>query len=177
MATAIQRAIEVARTISGNSPWTLAFPEAASQTFKKGAFVTLDASGRVVECGADPARILGIAAADGANDSVAGNSSTTVWIAGDDTIFVGNVGLTGALTQVTANTDVGGRYGISKNAASPTNWMVDKTDGCIVGGTTANAKVIVTNIDPRDAVGDIGGKVEFMIMSAASILTGTSPYV
>jgi hypothetical protein len=122
MATAIQRAIEVARTISGNSPWTLAFPEAASQTFKKGAFVTLDASGCVVECGADPARILGIAAADGANDSVAGNSSTTVWIAGDDTIFVGNVGLTGALTQVTANTDVGGRYGISKNAASPTNW-------------------------------------------------------
>jgi len=160
MATISKRRMEVAKTIHGNSPWTATFPEAASQTFKLGAIVTLNASGHVVECGADPTQILGIACGDAHNDSVAATSTVAVWIADDETLFVGN--LSG--TSVTALTDVGMGYGVVKDG---NNWHVDKTD-------VANRRVIVVELDSRDAVGDTNGRVLFMFFSQFRRLSYTS---
>lgn len=166
MATISNRAIEVAKTISGNSPWLLAYDEAAGQTFKKGAYVTLNASAQVVEATSpNPVRILGIASEDAENLTTGGDSKTHVWIACDDTIFVGNISTT------TAATDVGGRYGVLKNASSPFNWQVDKTVA------VTSARVIVIQLDPRDGVGDTNARVHFIIQSSAAILSGTSPFI
>lgn len=160
MATISLRALEVAKTIHGNSPWTGEFPEAASQTFKKGAIVTFNSSGHVVEAGADPVQVLGVAAEDASNDSVAANSKTTVWIADDETIFVGN--LSG--TSTTAQTDIGAGYGLVKTG---NNWHVDKTD-------VANRREIIVDLDPRDSVGDTNGRVHFIFFGSFRRLSYTS---
>jgi len=165
MATIALRALSVSKTVHGNSPWTQTFPEAASQTFKGGAIVSLDANGRVIEAGTDPARVLGVAASDGANDSVAGNSQTTVWVADDETIFVGNLSSNAPTT--TAQVDIGRGYGVFKEASTGTPWTVDKSD-------LTNRRVIVVDLDRRDAVGDTNGRVLFMFFSQFRALAYTS---
>lgn len=165
MATIARRAIQVAKTVHGNSPWTQEFQEAASQTFLTGAIVTLDGSGRVVEAGVDPARILGVAAGNAHNDLVTGTSKILVWIADDETIFVGN--LSGS--SITALTDVGAGYGVVKDTTAPGGdvWEVDKTD-------IANKRVIVVDLDTRDNIGDTNGRVLFMFFAQYRILSYTS---
>lgn len=160
MPTIVQRSFEVCKTIHGNSPWEMGYPEAATQTWKKGAVLTLDASGRVVEAGADPARILGVACADGQNLATAGLKDALVWIADGNTMFVGN--LSG--TSVTELVDVGRGYGVVKVG---TIWEVDKTD-------LANRRVIVTELDNRDPVGSINGRVRFMFFPQFRALAYTS---
>jgi hypothetical protein len=164
MAIIAKRRIEVAKTVHGNSPWTQLFPEAASQTFKLGAVVTLVA-GMAQEAGANPTRILGIAAEDGHNDPIAGHSYLTVWIADDETIFVAN--LAGA--QTTAITDVGAGYAILKDTGAPGGdvWEVDKSD-------STNRRVIVVDLDRRDNIGDEAGRVLFMFFSMFRVLSYTS---
>ena len=168
MATIGKRALEVAKTVSGNSPFTLDFQEAVTQTFKKGALLTFDAAGRLTEAGADPTRIVGVAAEAGHSYSATSTTNTCkVWVANEDTIFVGNV----SGSSVTALTDIGGRYGVVLASGL---WHVDKTDGRIVGGTAANARVLVVDLDSRDAIGDTNGRVHFTILSDFNVLTGTS---
>lgn len=160
MATIAKRGLYVAKTVHGNSAWTQQFPEAASQTFLTGAIVTLNGSGHVVEAGADPVRILGVAAEPGHNDSVAANSKLQVWIADDETIFVGN--LSG--TSISALTDVGAGFGVVKEG---NYWLIDKTD-------VANRRVIVVELDQRDNVGDTNARERFMFFSQFRILSYTS---
>jgi hypothetical protein len=131
--------IEPVRTISGNEPQTLWFPEAAGQTFLQGALLTFNAAGFIVEAtsnnaigsGIDPSRIVGIAATPGLNLTTAatpisppspgqptgGQSgySTCVWIANADTIFRGNLVFTnGSGVAVVASSTLG-----AGSAASP----------------------------------------------------------
>lgn len=160
MATIALRAFEIAKTIHGNSPWEMAYPEAASQTWKKGAVLTLNSSGYVVEAGADPARILGVACADGQNLATAGLKNCLVWVADAETMWVGN--LSGS--SVTELVDVGRGYGLVKVG---NNWHVDKTD-------LANRRVIVVELDDRDNVGDTNGRVRFMFFSQFRALQYTS---
>lgn len=164
MPTAPLRPISVAKTVHGNSPWTQLFQEAASQTFKTGAVVSLDSSGRVVEAGTNPTGILGVAAGDAHNSTPAGTDSILVWIADDETIFRGN--LSG--TSTTSLVDVGLGYGLTKDTTAPggDTWEVVKS--------VTNRRVIVVDLDPQDAVGTVNGRVLFMFLSLFRTLDYTS---
>lgn len=159
MATISLRAIEVAKTVSGNSPQTLTFPEAASQSFKRGAFVFLSAAGKVtVIASATPGTILGVAAMDATGVT---DTPILVWIANFDTIFTGNLTSSTAGTA-TAITDVARSYGII--SVTP-NWTIDKA------GTR---RVNVLGLDHRDQVGDTGGRVLFQVNGLYTQLLATS---
>lgn len=109
------------------------FPEAATQTFKRGA-VLVNSSGFIAGGGADPTDVLGIAAEDGHNDTTAGTHQLayyriepgSLWAINiDDSGDLGN----GALVDADFNT----RYGL---AVSADVWYVDKAD-------TTNTLVVV----------------------------------
>jgi len=78
------RQLEQQMTVSGNSPHTLTFPEAAAQSFEVGEPVVLDAAGAVTVAATGAASVVGVAAMPAT--TVAGRP-VTVWIANDDTLF------------------------------------------------------------------------------------------
>src|SRR5215831_9419917 len=105
MATQNITSIEIVKTISGNSPFSLELPEAAGQTFRLGAILTLGPGGFVIEATSpNPLRILGVAAEDGHNYAVTDpvNNTVNVWVADDDTVFKANLttGQTSSLFNV-----------------------------------------------------------------------------
>lgn len=161
MATITLRPIDVAYTVSGNSPYTLVHPEAASQTYKRGAILVRDGAGRTVEATAPPIAILGVAEADASNDPVQGNSNARIQVANDDTVFRANV-TTG---QTTALTDLGQTYGLVKVG---NNWHIDKT---AVG---VNGRVIIVGFYPEDAIGDVQARLLFIFSEKFSALASTS---
>lgn len=163
MATITLRRIDVAYTISGNNPFTLVHPEAASQTFKAGAVLVRNGSGHVIEATSpNPVSILGVAEADAANDAVAANSNSRVLVANDDTVFRANV----STSQVTAVTDLGGIFGLVKVG---TNWHIDKT---AVG---ASGRVIIVGYYlGEDIIGDTQGRLLFTFSQRFSALSSTS---
>jgi len=106
------RQLEQQMTVSGNSPHTLHFPEAAAQTFEVGEPVVLAAG--VLSVATSPLAVtgslVGIAAA---NASGVTGRPCPVWIANDDTLF--GVAMPTA-TQATIGTKVqitkvGGKWG------------------------------------------------------------------
>lgn len=123
------------------------FPEAASQTFKRGELVILqttsDKGHQVTISGADPtAGILGIAAADASGTE---NTLIPVWLFTPDSEFLMHI----ADGQTLDNDDLGVGYGIVKDSTN-TIWRVDRTE------TTAKVVVVVKLID---AHGDVNGRV------------------
>ena len=148
----------VARTISGNSPQVMTFPEAANQTFKKGEFVYL-VDGKVTEVGDNPGIILGMADQDASGTT---DTAIAVVIANEDNIFslhkVSETGGSGgAGTGVaTAVTDVGKRAAIYRDT---TNNMAHA--GLDTTGT--NERLTILNISGFDTVGDIGGRLLCMV--------------
>lgn len=169
MPTSPLRPISVAKTVHGNSPWEQQFQEAASQTFKTGAVVTLDANGRVIEAGTNPLRILGVAAGDAHNSTPAGTDNILVWIADDETIFRANIS-TASTPNTTALTDVGSGLAITKDTAAPggDTWELVKP------ADPTNRRVIVVDLDPQDALGNVNGRLLFMFFSQFRILDYTS---
>lgn len=106
-------------------------PLAASQTFKTGAFVYMDGSGNITECGADPATIYGL------SEEPAGNEVT------DGTkILVGRATEEARwwiqCTSAPAAANRGVSYGIVKGSDGV--WLVDFTD-------TTNTRVYVHQVD------------------------------
>lgn len=163
MATAPVIPIRPVRSLTGLSYPRQAVPEAASQTFLLGALVVVT-SGYLVECGADPALILGVATSAGHNKASANLVKNTVVLAHPDTLFVGNLDDSGSLgTGVTAATDRFLTYGVAKRSSS--HWYIDKAD------TTAK-RVRIFDFWDEDAVGDIGGRVIFKFVGAASTCQG-----
>jgi len=77
------------QTIEGGNPRIEVYPEAASQTFKKGELVYLVA-GYVTACGADPVNILGLAGED-AHNSTAGAYNVAVELAEPTVLFQMNI--------------------------------------------------------------------------------------
>jgi hypothetical protein len=168
MASAI---IESRRTISGNQPAIRRINEKAAQTFLNGVPVMLDlAVGAVQEWdGTTIANgIAGFSKSPAANLAATGTAKTLTTgrpvpyqpaaqdivrgapindgrvdfeVANDDTVFYAQVGP----AQVTAATDVGKQYGMTKD--SDGHWYVDKTKSTI--GT--NTMVQVVKLDPNDA--------------------------
>ena len=166
MATIAKRAIDVAKTISGNPARMLSFPEAASQTFKKGAVLTFNASGYVIVSASDnPTRILGVAAEDAHNATSDGDKKIMFYVADDDTVFLANL----SDSAVTALTDRGRDCGIKNESGT---WTVDKT------ATKANSRLIICDLhadyDTVEAVGDTNGRVHFQFFSQYRILNHTS---
>lgn len=151
MATITKRRIEPIRTVSGNSPRTLHLPEGASQTFKAGECVELrDGYVKICASSTNPTAILGFAAEDAHNGATNGLYNTKVWLADSDTIFVGNV----SDSHTTAVTDRGRLAGLKDETNT---WGVDKDE------SAANSRVIIVDLDDRDAVGDTNGRVHFVV--------------
>jgi hypothetical protein len=116
--------IRVYKTLSGMSIPTQDFPEAASQTFKAGALVTVVA-GLLQECGPDPALIMGVATRDGQN-ALAGAKRQVVALAHPDTLFLATLD-NGAGTRVSAATDRALQLGVAKHGGTGT-WYLDSTE-------------------------------------------------
>ena len=127
MADQARIAFSVVRTLSGMPIPKEEFLEAATQTFKKGAPVVLNAAGYITECGADPAMILGIATRDGQNGTAAGDKKQVIELAHVDNCFLGNLdnGL-GTIGGTQATIGAAG-YGIAKHAGSG-KWYIDGSD-------------------------------------------------
>jgi len=158
MATIALQPLEVAGTISGNAPAVVSLPEVASATFLRGAVLTLTA-GYVAEAGADPARVLGVAAEPGHNGGSNGLYNTLVYEANDDTVFLGNLsGVASAVTQV------GLAYSLVKTG---TKWHVDGTD-------ISNRICIIRGFDSRNNIGDTNHLVHFIFHPRVAILHYTS---
>lgn len=86
-----------------------------------------------------------------------------VWLAAPGvTVFVAKVGNAG-VAAATTNQQVGAQFGLTKD---PVNsfWYVD------VSKTGASAVLQVIMLDPRDAVGTVGGRVWFSILNASAQL-------
>jgi hypothetical protein len=116
-------AFRALKTLSGMAVPRQEFPEAATQTFKAGAPVVLQA-GYLQECGANPPLIMGIASKDGQSGASAGAKAQVVFLAHPDTLFIGNLDASAAGTGVGAATDRGKMYGITKYASGG-KWSVD----------------------------------------------------
>jgi hypothetical protein len=147
------------KTLTGLSIPRESFPEAASQTFKKGALVYL-VGGYIAECPADPTLIMGVAT-ENAHNTTAGLYNIVVELAHPNTLFIANLDTQASEgAGTTAVTDRGKMYGVKSLAASPNPWYVDKTE-------TTNKRVIIWDIwtAVQDgvpmAVGDIIGWVVF----------------
>ena len=81
------------------------------------------------------------------------------------TEFVAALGSSAATSNTavaTANQYVGQAYGLTKDANG--YWYVD------INVTGANAVARITQLDPRDAVGTVGGRVWFTVVSTAAQL-------
>lgn len=157
MATIALMPIEVKGSVTGSAPEMETFPEAATQSFKKGELVIL-ASGKVTVAGANPTGILGVAAHDASGIT---DNPVNVYIANLDTIFVANLstGIASAITQV------GARFGVTKVG---TNWHVDTAK------TGATERVVVKKLDSRDAVGDTQGRVHVVFLGDKTLMGQTA---
>lgn len=105
------------------------YPIATGQTFLEGAFVYLDTNGDLVECGTDPATILGVALHDAG--ALPETTNCLVACAVDGHTYV----MMGSSDPVQA--DEGIAYGIIKDADGI--WTVDKTD-------TSNTRIRVEKV-------------------------------
>lgn len=150
MATIYLQAVKPVSTISGGILEIRRFPEAASQSFKKGEFVYL-ASGKLTVCGADPATILGIAMEDATGTT---DTKLAVAIANKDTVFEGNVYHATPASAITAITTIGTDYGIV-NANN--KWYIDLAN-------ETNVRVLIRDLSKKDAVGDTYGRVLFQVI-------------
>lgn len=171
MATANKQPVSVAYTLHGGPPITQLYPEAASQTFVKGEAVYLDGNGRVAEytlaIDDGTQRFLGFAAEDGHNDSVAGNSKCLVIIPWG-VVFEGNVCTAAGADQITALTQVGNAYVLYENATL----NISQIDISNSGGQISAVRIV--NISPRGAAGDTNGRVLFILIPAATQVTGAA---
>lgn len=169
MATIALQSAKCVKTISGNSPMTMIYPEAAgTQTFKTGEFVCLVA-GLVTEIGSDPTQIAGMAAQD-ATGVV--NTPTAVYLANNDNIFelnkVSNIGGagTGGTAAATAVADVGKTFSIYRNTTR---------DVANAGASTGvTERLLCIGISEKDTVLDVGGRLLCMVLGKIRQLFSTS---
>jgi hypothetical protein len=152
----------------GFRPWGRSkvqhFPEAASQTFKRGYPVILDAAsteGRVRVASNDPtAAIVGVAAADASGTT---GAMVPVWLAKPELQFIGRT----IASDPIDFTDIGSARAIEAHA-SLAIWVVDTTDA------GADSVVIEHYINPDTkayltAEGDSEGEVVFHFDPKATI--------
>lgn len=166
MATLTVQSAGVARTISGNSPQILTFPEAASQSYKKGQHVYL-VSGKVTVCGVSSnvinTQILGMAAADASGTT---DTDAPVYMANADTIFYANKVTSADAASATAVTDIGLGFAIYQDDTNKKD-SIYQTDG-------TSQRVYALDHDNRDTVTDTGGRILYQIIPKHRQLGATS---
>jgi hypothetical protein len=129
---------------------------AATQTFLRGAVLTVNGSNAVAEGGTNPAAIAGIALAAAADydfkaDTFGTSEVNTVFALNDQTFR-------GTLLGTFALADIGAEYGLTKHTNDI--WVVDKSK------TTTNARVKVLSVDDGTEVGEVNPTVTFVILPA-----------
>jgi len=168
MATVNKFKCQPAYVEGGGFPVTAVYPEAASQTFKRGEAVYLDGSGNVAEftgaVDSGTQRFLGFAAEDGHDDSVAATSNVSVVIPTPGTVFEANVTANGS-DQATAKTQVGVRYPMYQDTTNSII-MVDISDT----GSQIDCLIVKEIVG---TVGDTNGRVRFTVDSVALQVGGT----
>ena len=142
-------------------PYTLSIPvrggtAPVSETWKRGALLARS-SGRLIEAGADPTLIVGVAIHD-----------VTVTVAGDEVKYVpahlgvefeGSLMGAAAANYTLVQTDMYLTYGVAADAT--TGYLsIDQCD------TSANLVVITGFVDP---VGDINARVRFIFLQAGTL--------
>lgn len=138
------------------------FPEAASQTFKMGEPLIMDAAStenRVKVAANQPTTlIVGIAAGDASGVT---GALVPVWCATQDAVFRA----VGKAAQALDYTDLSVGLALLKDATNVI-WYIDNTD------TTHDAVVPITIIAPA-VQGDFQGYYSFRFAAAASLFTAT----
>lgn len=167
MATVAQGKATCVGTVSGNSPQTREYPEGASLATKIGELVYLS-GGYATEIGANPSLILGMCNGDGANGS-AGAANIPVVLANGDTIFSANKTNSSGTSVATAVTDVGKDLAIYRDTTNNlfTVYLAE-------GASALLGRVVCIGLDPRDTVGDTGGRLLFMVKGNNRQLFSTS---
>lgn len=130
--------------------------EGASQTFKKGAVLVNGSAGNVgmvVEAGADPSGILGVAEEDGKNLAV-GVGSCRFVPAIPNQVFEMTID-DGTGTYALVAGDKNKQYGIAKDGSGI--WYIDQTD-------TTNLRVTIIGF--KDAVGTQAARVYCVFRSS-----------
>ena len=144
MATKAQVNIEYLKETNGSDLEVEYWPEAASQSFKKGQLVYL-ASGKVTACASDAVVIWGVATEDasGTTDTLIGVLPLTVNSILSACVY--NATAASAITAVAL-----------QGLKQP---LVVASNKCYVDNTDQTTPCfVVYKIDPRDAVGDIYGR-------------------
>lgn len=122
---------------------TVYVPVATDQTIVRGDLVYLNGSSYATICGSDPALIYGVAAETAPHETANGIYKLAVWRIRPGVRFAANCSTTTAVTQQ------GVSYGVVTTSGATT---VDISD------TTAE-RVLVEQLDPRDATGTSGGRL------------------
>lgn len=151
MATQVQRAAKLV-----NPAKCLYYPEAASQSFKKGEFVYL-VSGKVTVVPAavnSQVKIAGMAMQD-----ASGTTDTAIAIAVAEEGVLFEMNATGAVTAIT---QVGGSY----------NLTITSNKHYIDLSATTFPRFKVKALSPRDAVGDTYGRVLVEVLGSLCQLSG-----
>lgn len=165
MAAISQAAFECVRTQSGGPPLVLGFQEAAAQVFKKGDILIFTA-GRVSLAGAEPTGIVGVAMMDATGTT---DATVLVWLASSDNIFVGNKGTIGGAVfsgTAVAQADVGSVFGVTRATTPTLKWAIDSSKTIPQATNASTSRVAIVNLDPRDAIADTGGRLQFTFLDA-----------
>lgn len=148
-------AVEVVRTLTDTSPFTLHFPDSGT-TLKRGQPVSLNGSGQIITAafGGAKTKILGFLAEDAPN--VAG-TLTKVWVANPSSIFVAT--LVASKTTTTYPQLVG----------STANPVTTGTVMQISATSDANDQLIIVAVDSRAATsagGDTNLPIHFTVLAS-----------
>jgi hypothetical protein len=136
MATQSKFPMRAVKTVNAVPIPRYSWGEKALNTHVRGALLFLDTSGRLTECGADPALIAGVATAPGTNNAVDFAASGLVEIAHPDVVFRAYADTSASEgTGVLTTAAIGKAYGVAKAAAGGL-WYVDIAD------TTADRMII-----------------------------------
>lgn len=143
-----------ARTIGGEVPDTKRRVYKSGETWAIGALMVFDSNGELVECGADPAAVSGVAAqasdtgpgfamADSPSVITGRALETTIFEANRNTVFSGR-GVNGGTDPVTpTQTMLDTKFGVVVDSNGI--WCVDISD-------TSNLVVEIVDIDPIEKI-------------------------
>lgn len=165
MATLGVKTFELTEFGESDAGWVFSYKEDASMSFKKKDPVVLEDGSGQVENAVETAGFLGLALE---NASGVENTDILVLVVNRHMIFSCSVSNNGA-AQATALSQVGRRYGYIKSSVTGSTNLttVDIND-------TTNDNWEVIALDPRDAVGDINGRVLVRAVDAKLIAVGVA---
>jgi hypothetical protein len=156
------------RSQADASPTTIDFKEAASQTFKKGELVFVDADGFVYEIAGDtPTTIMGLAEQDAHNDTVAGTSTVQVALANGVNIFEANCLQTTLGDHVLVQADIGTFMGIQRDTPNSRTYLNASVKN-------ANSRVLTLRIGQASALGDTNARLLFIFHPKFTQMQSTS---